>query len=150
MEGVSPSGSGTDSRMGSNKEFLLFGWHDWSTGRGSSRDGGIDISKVALSKLSDRFHDIRQCAPFLGQRILDSRRNLQESVSLDKPNFFEHLEPLRYGLGADIAYCLQNLAKAFGASHEGVDDQEGTEIAKQPKSTAYRMSRTGRFQIRGE
>ena len=126
------------------------GWHGWWTGRGSSRDGGIDISKVALSKLSDRFHNIRQCTPFLGQRILDSRRNLQESASLDKPIFFEHLEPLRYGLGADIANCLQNLAKTFGASHEGVDDQEGTEIAKQPKSTAYRMGRTGRFQIRGE
>ena len=84
-----------------------------------------------MSKLFDRFHDVDQCQPFLGQAILDPWRNLQEGLPLHKPHLFQHLEPLRQRLGADIAHGLQQFAKAFGAREERVDDDERPHIAKQ-------------------
>src|SRR5437867_6627714 len=84
----------------------------------------VDLGEIALAKLLDRLHDVDECQAFLRQAILDPRGNLQEGLPLHKPGLFEHLESLRQCLGADIAYGLQQFAKAFGAREERVDDEE--------------------------
>src|SRR5438132_8342290 len=99
----------------------------------------FDIGEVALSKLLDRLHDVCQCSPFLRQAILDTWRNLEESLPLHKPHLLKHLEPLRHRLGTDIAHGLKQFAKAPGATQERIDDHEGPHITEQTHGAAHRM-----------
>jgi len=96
-----------------------------------------------VPKLLDRLHDVNECQPFLRQAILDPWRNLEEGLPLHKANLFEHLEPLRQRLGADIAHGFQQFTKAFGAREERVDDEKRACIAKQAQGTAYWMGGAG-------
>ena len=95
-----------------------------------------------MSKLLDRLHDIDECQSFVRQAILDPWRYLEEGLTLHKTDLFQHLEPLRQRLGADIAQGLLQFAKAFRAREECVDDQERPHIAEQAQGAAHWMGGT--------
>jgi len=49
---------------------------------------------MLLRKLPDGLHNIEESQPFLGQTILDTWWYFSESLALDKPAHFQHLEAL--------------------------------------------------------
>jgi len=100
----------------------------WHIGGGSGR---FDIGEVAFAELFDGFHDVDEGLAFFAQAVFDAGRDFEVRLALHKAGLFQHLETLRERSGAGAAQRVEQLAEAFRAGEQRVDDNERPAIAEQ-------------------
>src|SRR5581483_6860975 len=82
------------------------------------------VREIAHTEVANGVQHIDQGRAFLGQAILDTRRNLRVGLALHDPALLKHLETLRKRFRTDTAQSIQQFTKAFGTRNEIVYDRQ--------------------------